>query len=123
MDVEGNEEYKMVLCVNTSLKMGKGKIASQCGHAAIDAYDMARIKTPVSVKQWKNYGAKKIACKVQNTDEMIDIYTKAIRAGMVAQLVQDQGRTQIAPGSYTVLGIGPAPCSEFKDITDHLSLL
>jgi hypothetical protein len=29
------EEYKMVLCVNTELKMTKGKIAAQCCHAAV----------------------------------------------------------------------------------------
>jgi hypothetical protein len=29
------EEYKMVLCVNSELKMTKGKVAAQCCHAAV----------------------------------------------------------------------------------------
>lgn len=35
----------------------------------------------------------------------------------------DAGRTQIDPGSRTVLGIGPAPVSEVNKITRHLKLL
>ena len=30
-----DEEYKMVLCVRMDLKMGKGKMCAQCGHAAV----------------------------------------------------------------------------------------
>lgn len=33
--VEPEEEYKMVLCVRMDLKMGKGKMCAQCGHAAV----------------------------------------------------------------------------------------
>ena len=117
------KEHKMVLCVNTSLKMGKGKIASQCCHAAVDAYDLARNRIPKVMKEWKNNGAMKIACKVSSTQDLVDLHAKAVKAGLVASLVRDHGRTQIAPGSYTVLAIGPAPCSSFKNVTDHLPLL
>lgn len=37
--------------------------------------------------------------------------------------VQDAGRTQIASGSATVLGIGPAPKSVVDSVTGHLKLL
>jgi hypothetical protein len=40
------EKHKMVLCVRTDLKMGKGKIAAQCGHAVLGSYKQALRKTP-----------------------------------------------------------------------------
>ncbi|CAF1543725.1 unnamed protein product, partial [Rotaria sordida] len=37
-------------------------------------------------------------------------------------LIRDAGRTQIEPGSKTVLGIGPAPSKLINEITRHLKL-
>lgn len=37
----------------------------------------------------------------------LDLAEKAIAAGLVTCLISDAGRTQIAPGSKTVLGVGP----------------
>ena len=47
----------------------------------------------------------------------------AFSLGVVAEVIQDAGRTQIAPGSHTVLGIGPAPKSVIDRITGTLKLL
>lgn len=50
-------------------------------------------------------------------------YYKAAReAGLIAALIRDAGRTQIAAGSITVLGIGPGPCKEIDRITGGLKL-
>lgn len=43
--------------------------------------------------------------------------------GVVAEQIADAGRTQIASGSHTVLGIGPAPKSVIDQITGKLKLL
>lgn len=43
--------------------------------------------------------------------------------GLVAEVIQDAGRTQIEAGSLTVLGIGPAPASVINQVTGHLKLL
>ena len=51
--------YKMVLCVNTSLNMGKGKIAAQCGHATLGAYQSASKHCSSSVLWWQRTGNKK----------------------------------------------------------------
>ena len=40
MDAWQPEEVKMVLVVNTELKMGVGKIAAQCGHGAVACYKL-----------------------------------------------------------------------------------
>lgn len=60
-----DEEYKMVLCVRQDLKMGKGKMCAQCGHAAVGAVKKAAIRTPKQLKRWEMYGQPKIALKVR----------------------------------------------------------
>jgi len=47
----------------------------------------------------------------------------AISLGLVAEVIADAGRTQIASGSHTVLGIGPAPKSVIDRVTGTLKLL
>ena len=47
----------------------------------------------------------------------------ACQAGIVNYQVMDAGRTQVAPGSKTVLAIGPAPVKTIDEITGHLKLL
>ncbi|KAL7577298.1 hypothetical protein ACA910_002040 [Epithemia clementina (nom. ined.)] len=113
----------MVLCVNTSLPMGKGKIAAQCCHAAVACYKRARKTIPNAVQAWEYTGCAKIATKCPTQDEMEDIAAKAIERGIPVYLVEDAGRTQIAPGSKTVLGLGPAPVYVFEGVSDHLKLM
>ena len=48
--------YKMVLCVNMSLNMGKGKIAAQCCHATLGAYQSASKHCSSSVRWWQRTG-------------------------------------------------------------------
>ena len=115
--------YKMVLCVNTSLTMGKGKIAAQCCHAAVGCYKRARRSIPKAVTAWEHTGCAKIATKCPTQEEMEEIAVKAIEKGIPVYLVEDAGRTQIAPGSKTVLGLGPAPVAVFEGISNHLKLM
>lgn len=115
--------YKMVLCVNTSLGMGKGKIAAQCGHAAVGCYKRCRRKCPSALSAWEKTGCAKIAVKCPSEEEMGIILEKAASKGIPIYLVEDAGRTQIAAGSQTVLGLGPAPVREFEGVTSHLKLM
>ena len=55
--------------------------------------------------------------------EMGEIFEKAATKGIPLYLVEDAGRTQIAAGSRTVLGLGPAPVREFEGVTSHLKLM
>lgn len=48
---------------------------------------------------------------------------RAERAGLPVFMVADAGRTQVAPGSKTVLAVGPAPRSALDAITGDLRLL
>lgn len=115
--------YKMVLCVNQELAMGKGKIAAQCCHAAVGCYKKAKKHCPGGLSAWEYTGCAKIAVKCPTEEEMNEILMKAIQAGIPYYFVEDAGRTQIAAGSRTVLGLGPAPARVFEGVTSHLKLM
>lgn len=61
--------------------------------------------------------------QVKSEDELEELQAKAISLGICAQIIHDAGRTQIASGSATVLGVGPAPKSMVDQVTGHLKLL
>ncbi|KAK6345462.1 hypothetical protein TWF718_007379 [Orbilia javanica] len=117
------EECKMVLCVRTDLGMTKGKIAAQCGHATLACYKAISRHAPLLLKRWEYLGQAKIALKVDSEEDLLTLQAQAMSLGLVAKVVRDAGRTQIASGSATVLGIGPAPKSVVNQITGHLKLL
>ena len=43
--------------------------------------------------------------------------------GVPAASIRDAGRTEVAPGTTTVLAVGPAPKADVDAITGHLKLL
>jgi len=119
---------KMVLVVRTDLKMGVGKIAAQCGHAAVGLYqDLAHSKVPRErqlLRQWEESASPKIAVKVPSYEEMMKLESKASEPplNLPTHVVLDAGRTQVAPGSATVLAI-LGPTNEVDQVTGHLKLL
>jgi peptidyl-tRNA hydrolase, PTH2 family len=114
--------FKLVLCVNNELGMGKGKIAAQCGHAAVGCYKVASKQCPTGVHAWERTGCAKIAVKTPAA-EMEELALRALERDIPVYLVEDAGRTQIAAGSRTVLGLGPAPVYAFEGLTSHLKLM
>lgn len=116
-------ELKMILVVRNDLKMGKGKIGAQCGHAAVGAYQKAVQKSPDLLRRWEDSGCAKVAVKVENEAEMMGILRAARERNLNTCLIRDAGRTQIEPNSKTVLAIGPALCRQIDEVTGHLKLL
>ncbi|XP_044738636.1 peptidyl-tRNA hydrolase 2, mitochondrial-like isoform X2 [Chrysoperla carnea] len=119
---DGDGEYKMVLAIRTDLKMGKGKVATQCSHAAILAYQQALRIDPKILKEWEYAGQKKITVKIDSEKEMLELQQKARAIGILTSIVRDAGRTQVAPGSKTVLAIGPASNDLIDQVTGDLKL-
>ncbi|KAG8160228.1 hypothetical protein KVR01_009764 [Diaporthe batatas] len=126
------EECKLILVVRTDLGMTKGKIAAQCGHATLACFKSiskaAQAAGPSSpaaklLKRWERYGQAKVALQTKSADEMHELMAKARSLGITAEVIADAGRTQIDPGSLTVLGVGPAPKSAVDQVTGHLKLL
>lgn len=90
--------FKMMLCVNMSLNMGKGKIGAQCGHATLGAYKISLKRAPSALKYWNTFGQAKICVKIENDELMHDLEAIARASGLVTYIVEDAGRTQIAAG-------------------------
>jgi peptidyl-tRNA hydrolase, PTH2 family len=117
------ESYKMVLCVNTSLKkMDKGKAMAQCGHATLGAYRLCEKYAPSNLRHWYMFGQAKIAVKCSE-EEMLQVSEQARKMGIVSYTVMDAGRTQIPAGSKTVCAIGPAPQSMLDEISGKFKLM
>ena len=115
--------YKQAIVVRTDIKMSKGKLAAQAGHAAVSAAEYARKNRPEWWSPWTSEGQCKIAVKVQSEQELLELERKARNAGLPAALIVDRGLTELPPETVTCLGIGPAPSDKVDAITRKLSLL
>ncbi|ODV67835.1 peptidyl-tRNA hydrolase [Hyphopichia burtonii NRRL Y-1933] len=121
-------EVRMTLVVRQDLKMGKGKAAAQCLHAALALYKKitnpeSEAYNPEMVNRWEYAnGQAKITLQVPNQEEMDTLFAQAMSLGVNCYIVHDAGRTQIAAGSATVLGLGPAPKLVLDEITLELKL-
>ncbi|GAB2275758.1 hypothetical protein Dimus_010509 [Dionaea muscipula] len=118
-----NEELKMVLVVRQDLKMGAGKIASQCAHAATGMYAELMQSQRSLLRQWELCGQAKIVVTCKNQQEMYKLKDAAESIGIPTFVVADAGRTQVAYGSKTVLVIGPGRKAEVDSITGKQRLL
>jgi PTH2 family peptidyl-tRNA hydrolase len=114
---------KQVIIVRSDLKMGKGKIASQVAHASIAAYNLVLENQKKLALEWLNQGMPKIVLKVKDEKELLEIYNNAKKAGLIAVIITDAGKTQILEGSKTAVAIGPAKSEDVDKITLQLKLL
>lgn len=115
--------YKQVIVFRIDLKLSKGKIAAQAGHAAVSAAEEARVHHQKWWEEWIREGQRKIAVKVRSEKELLMLEKQAKELGIPCALIIDKGLTEIPPGTVTCLGIGPAPAEEVDKITGTLSLL
>lgn len=116
-------ELKQAIVVRTDVGMGKGKMATQSSHASLLAYQAALKKNKKAVSEWENGGMKKIALRAGSESELLGLFEKAKNAKLPCALVHDSGFTQLAPGTVTALGIGPAEEKKVDGITGKLKLL
>ncbi|KAG5511217.1 hypothetical protein JKF63_07159 [Porcisia hertigi] len=135
------EPVKMALVVRKDLKMGNGKIAAQCAHAAVamveevislksgEAGSSQSALDPVSAlwvqwyDAWKVSGCTKVALQCSDEPTMVELAKHARRVKLPHYVIRDAGRTQVAPGSKTVVAVGPGPKSLVDEVTGHLKLL
>lgn len=108
-----------------------GKIAAQASHATLACYK-ALLRTAQSspnspsaqiLRQWESEGQAKIAVRVESEEAILALHARARSLGLTAEYITDAGRTQIASGTRTVLGVGPGPKSLVDQVTGGLKLL
>ena len=111
---------KQVIIIRKDLGMEKGKIAAQAAHASLQAYKKADSKAR---ELWESSGAKKVILRVDTLKELEELHNQARKAKLPCVIIRDAGKTQVASGSLTALGIGPADENKVDKITGNLKML
>lgn len=89
------KNYRMYFFVKSNIGMRKGKTAGQVGHAA------ARLARELTQRQWEDYLEYEVKY-VYAVKEFPDIKEEY---QTIVHIVVDQGKTQIAPETETVMGV------------------
>lgn len=129
---------KQVLVVRKDLKMRKGKIGAQCGHASLkvlldrcsrtidqSGHRIVRFEygpgSPWAA--WLETGSAKVCVYVESEEALLEVYERARAAGLPAALVTDSGRTEFSGvPTRTVVAVGPGWVEEVDAITGMLPL-
>jgi peptidyl-tRNA hydrolase len=110
---------KQVIVVDDSLRLPAGKLAAQAAHAAIAAF----LRAPGPERAaWLGEGMPKVVLACGSEAELLEIHARAESAGLPAELIRDAGRTVLAEGTATCVGIGPADDAAVDAITGTLKL-
>ena len=121
--VRNDQPLKMVFVINHELKMGKGKIAAQVGHAAVKATLLSGELRPELLDAWLSTGQKKVCVKADDVRQLEQIEQQAKHHQILTSKIHDAGHTQIPAGSYTVLALGPDEEEKLDALTGELKLL
>ena len=135
---------KMMIVMRRDLKMRKGKIAAQAGHACIDAVLMAlckegrmndfemtadglalkqtdKVSTPLS--DWFLYGCAKVCVYVDSEQALLEIAKMAGERGIIAAVITDAGMTEFhGEPTKTCLALEPLPAYVADELTGNLPL-
>ena len=134
----------MMIVMRRDLKMRKGKIAAQAGHACVEAILMALSKegrlgdmtmteegmalncegkehTPLS--EWFAYGSAKICVYVDSEETLLEIAGKAAERNILAAVITDAGMTEFhGVPTKTCLALEPLPAEIADELTGGLPL-
>ncbi len=143
---ERRYKSKQMIVMRRDLKMRKGKIAAQAGHACVEAtlmalaregrLDQVRImpsqswvylddegtpETPLS--RWFDAGVAKVCVYVDSEDELLELAVQGREQGFAVALVRDAGYTEFhGEPTYTCLAFEPLMPEQIDPITGDLPL-
>ena len=137
---------KQMIVMRRDLKMRKGKIAAQAGHACVEAVLMALARegrlgevrvtpdqswiyledegapaTPLS--DWFDAGVAKVCVYVDSEEELLDLAVRGRELGFAVALVRDAGHTEfLGEPTYTCLAFEPLAAEQIDPLTGDLPL-
>jgi peptidyl-tRNA hydrolase len=106
--------------------MGPGKIASQAGHAYVEALLQAQTTQPERFEAYRADGlGTKVCLAVPTLEQLLEVERKCKEAGVPCALITDSGCENFFDGAPTItaLGVGPAKRHETKKILRAFKLL
>ena len=71
------------------------------------AYQIAAKREPNLLKLWLGSGQRKVVVKIEDEPSLFEVQKKAVKLGLITNVIHDAGHTQVAPNTITVLGVGP----------------
>ena len=111
-----SEPPTMAFLCRSDLELSAGKLAVQCAHAAIGSLKQAKKTHSRMVQRWQETASRKICLSVDDEEDLMYFLGLVEEASLPYSLIEDAGLTEVAPGTVTVLGVGPAP----RHTMDHL---
>lgn len=121
--------YKQVMVIRTDTDMRKGKMCGQVAHASVSAAyqticeDLMSNRNGLFSQWFETDNQTKVVCKVSSEAELEEVAKAAESAGLVVSRIRDAGHTQLEPGTFTCIGIGPDKDQRIDAITGNLKLL
>ena len=112
--------WKMALVVNTSVRMGKGKVAAQVAHAAVTGVAAA---PRGAVSAWTSVGSPKIVLRCSGEPALLALAGAARAAHLPVAVVRVEGPPQVEPGTLTAVAVGPGEAAAVDAVTGGLQLL
>jgi PTH2 family peptidyl-tRNA hydrolase len=143
---ERTYKSKQMIVMRRDLKMRKGKIAAQAGHACVEATLMALVRegrldqvrvtesgnwvyleddgsesTPLT--RWFDKGVAKVCVYVDGEEALLEVAEKGRELGFAVALVRDAGFTEFhGEPTYTCLAFEPLAPEQIDPITGDLPL-
>lgn len=137
---------KQIIVIRRDLRMRKGKIAAQAGHACVEAVLIAlaresrlgqvRVAPEGSwvyldhdendaspLTDWFDAGVAKVCVYVDSEEELLDLAARGRERGIAVALVRDAGLTEFhGDPTLTCLAFEPLPAETIDPLTGGLPL-
>jgi len=127
---EQQRSTKQVIVIRRDLKMRRGKEIAQGAHASMawlrqrimphltPAGQADHVQVSAAERDWLELSMRKVTVKVGSETELLDVYEKALAAGLVVHMITDRGLTEFGGvPTRTCLAVGP----DYDDLIDPVT--
>jgi len=114
-----SDDWKLAVVARRDLGMTSGKLAVQVGHAVHTAV----VQCPSSSRTaWEDDGSMIVVLQVDDEKGLQEVATCAKREGLASNSEYDEGLTEVADGTWTVVAVGPDKADRVNAVTGRLKL-